>query len=81
MFEKYLQSVHAANYQGLDDDMPDAYEAWVSQLDAAEMIQIAEVYTNALFNKITERVMKYAAPLPEWTGMMAHDLVRGINFN
>ena len=81
MFEKYLQSVHAADYHGLDDDMPDAYEAWVSQLDAEEMIELVNEYTNALFNKITARVMKYAAPLPEWTGMMAHDLVRGINFD
>jgi hypothetical protein len=81
MFEKYLQSIHAADYIGTDDDMPEAYEAWVSELDVAQVLEYAESYTNALFNKITARVLKYAAPLAEWNGMTAHDLVRNINFD
>lgn len=28
-FEELLKEKHAAQYTGLDDDMPDAFDAWV----------------------------------------------------
>lgn len=32
-FENYLQEEHMKDYQGTDDDAPDAYEAWLSNMD------------------------------------------------
>ena len=47
-FEQYLQEIHAKDYHGLDDDMPDAYNAWVSELDAGEMREYAEEWGEEL---------------------------------
>ena len=47
-FEQYLQEIHAKDYHGLDDDMPDAYNAWVSELDAGEMKEYAEEWGEEL---------------------------------
>ena len=43
-FEDYLKEVHGKSYMGLDDDMPDAYQDWVSNLDQDEIIDIADKY-------------------------------------
>ena len=42
MFEKFLQEVHARDYHGTDDDMPDAFDAWVSELEVDGVIKYAE---------------------------------------
>lgn len=41
-FEEFLQNKHAENYHGTDDDMPDRYEHWLSQLDVSEVMEFAE---------------------------------------
>ena len=41
-FESYLQMIHAKDYHGVDDDMPDDYEAWLGTLDIFEVIKYAE---------------------------------------
>lgn len=41
-FEHYLRGIHAKTYTGTDDDMPDDFEFWVSQLEADEIIKLAE---------------------------------------
>jgi len=81
LFESYMQMIHAQDYHGTDDDMPDNFENWITNIDDGEMMEYAESFSNALCNKITERVLKYSTPLPEWNGMTAHELVRNINFN
>lgn len=43
-FEDFLKEKHAQNYQGLDDDMPDAYEAWVSSKEPEELKKLSEEY-------------------------------------
>lgn len=43
-FEDYLREVHAQDYRGTDDDMPDAYEAWVCDLSADDFITYADQY-------------------------------------
>ena len=40
-FESYLIDKHAAQYTGLDDEMPDDYEAWLLDLDIVDVIQWA----------------------------------------
>jgi|GEM_PF-2328247 len=41
-FEDYLRNVHAKQYEGLDDDMPDDFDSWVTNLDAEEMYELAK---------------------------------------
>jgi len=45
-FEDYLQTKHSEQYIGLDDDMPDDYEHWLSNLDPQEFIDYADSYAN-----------------------------------
>ncbi len=37
-FEKYLEMVHGFTYTGLDDDMQDAFNHWLTELEGAELI-------------------------------------------
>jgi hypothetical protein len=39
MFEKYLRDVHAKQYTGLDDDMPDNFDTWLESLESAEVME------------------------------------------
>ena len=50
MFENYLKEKHGETYTGLDDDMPDAYEAWLDELQIDDFIQYAD-----------EAIVKYSA--------------------
>lgn len=43
-FEDYLKDVHAKDYTGTDDDMPDDFESWVGELDVQEVMDFAEIY-------------------------------------
>lgn len=42
MFEDFLKEKHAKQYYGLDDDMSDAFEYWLSNLDVDELITFAD---------------------------------------
>jgi len=46
-FEDYLKEQHGKNYRGLDDDMPDAYEKWVTELDLTTVMELADDYSHA----------------------------------
>lgn len=41
-FEEYLQQIHAEQYTGTDDDMPDSFETWITDLDLSEIIAHAD---------------------------------------
>jgi len=41
-FEQYLQEVHAKNYHGTDDDMPDNLDSWLTDLQIDDVIAYAE---------------------------------------
>ena len=43
-FEDYLQHKHSMDYRGLDDDMTEAYEEWLEDLDVYEWIDLANSY-------------------------------------
>ena len=47
-FEQYLRELHAKDYTGTDDDMPDAFEDWLGELDVADAIRLAENYGKEL---------------------------------
>lgn len=35
-FDKYLMEKHGEDYQWLDDDMPDKFDEWLSEMDTDE---------------------------------------------
>jgi hypothetical protein len=41
--EDKLKEAHAEDYTGTDDDMPDAYEDWLGELDSADLKRILTV--------------------------------------
>lgn len=43
-FENYLQEKHAEQYTGVDDDMSDNYDVWISNLDGQELINYADIF-------------------------------------
>ena len=43
MFEDFLKEQHAKNYIGTDDDMPDAFDDWLTELDVDTLINYADI--------------------------------------
>ncbi len=41
-FIDYLKTIHAEDYQGTDDQMPDDFDGWVTSLDNTELITHGE---------------------------------------
>lgn len=41
-FRKFLEAKHAKVYQGLDDDMPDAFDEWLSGVSSDAMFTYAQ---------------------------------------
>lgn len=41
-FEDFLRTQHADGYTGLDDDMPDNFEDWLSKLDTEDLLVYGE---------------------------------------
>lgn len=43
-FEEYLQTLHSKHYSGTDDDMPDAFERFVENMQVDEWLEYAELW-------------------------------------
>lgn len=43
-FEEHLMEVHAEQYHGPDDNMPDDYERWLEDLDKQMLITEAQIW-------------------------------------
>ncbi len=43
-FEDFLKDKHAEDYHGTDDDMPDAFDDWMGNLDISEVMDYADEY-------------------------------------
>ena len=43
-FEDYLKDVHCEDYLGCDDDMPDAFDDFISNIDVEDMCTYADEY-------------------------------------
>lgn len=39
MFEEYLKDIHAKEYMGTDDDMPESFERWLENLDNNDLME------------------------------------------
>lgn len=52
-FEDYLKDIHAEDdYMGTDDNMPDDFENWLSNLDVDEIIQYADNYIKKMMKDV-----------------------------
>lgn len=47
-FADFLREKHAEDYQGTDDDMPDAFDAWLGNLQVDDFGRFAEVWARTL---------------------------------
>ena len=52
--EDYLKEIHAKNYHGTDDNMPDDFESWISNLDVEEVIK----YANDIIIELNSKLEK-----------------------
>ena len=50
-FEDFLVEKHSEQYVGLDDDMPDDCDDWISMLEAYEITELAEEYGKKCFKQ------------------------------
>ncbi len=39
LFQDYLKEIHASDYIGLDDDMPDAFQDWQADIGRTQMLE------------------------------------------
>ena len=42
-FESFLQDIHAKDYHGTDDDMPDAFDNWITELQVDDLMRYADL--------------------------------------
>ena len=45
-FSEFLADKHAEDYEGLDDEMPDAFDEWLYSLPIDTIIKYADEYKN-----------------------------------
>ena len=57
-FEDYLKDIHAKNYIGTDDDMPDAFNTWLTELQVDDIIKYANQVLIDLKKKINLNMIK-----------------------
>mgnify|MGYP007024647859 CR=1 FL=1 len=43
-FEEYLKDIYGDDYRGLDDDMPDRFDQWLTDLQVDEIIIYAQCW-------------------------------------
>jgi len=51
--EEYLQEIHADGYTGTDDDMPDAFDEFIQELEPEEWIKHADNYAESIIIRMT----------------------------
>ena len=50
-FEDYLQDIHADQYHGLDDQMPEDFIEWLGEEDVNDIIEHAQKYSDLRISK------------------------------
>jgi len=56
-FEEFLQDKFANEYHGIDDDLPDNFNAWL-EMDIEQMIKFADEYAEGIKLKAAETEVK-----------------------
>jgi|GEM_PF-2298138 len=60
-FEDYLKEIHAQDYTGTDDDMPEAFESWLGGLDIEEFMSYADQYAEIKYREGQEQMYESMA--------------------
>ena len=59
-FEDFIQTIHAEQYQGLDDDMPDDYDNWLQDIEIDTWINYANqwgcIKSTQIINDLKEKI-------------------------
>jgi len=66
-FTEFLSEKHADQYRGLDDEMPDDFEAWLDDLDINELIVYAD-----------RHAVETAVGIPEWLARLEDTIFEGL---
>ncbi len=56
MFEEYLKEIHAKNYMGTDDDMPDEFDNWLGSLDGEDYMRYADDMLTQFTTRMDESI-------------------------
>ena len=64
-FENYLREVHGENYTGLDDDMPDAFDNWLTNLQVDDIIEYADKFAEIEVAKVRKIVSEFQTEFDE----------------
>jgi len=51
-FEEFLKYMHVEDYTGTDDDMPDAFETWLTELEGDDLIGYGNKFGKILINNL-----------------------------
>ena len=55
-FEDFLAMKHAEQYVGLDDDSPDSFDEWISNLDSDDWIKYGNAFALDMVKTFTENL-------------------------
>lgn len=72
-FEQYLMNDVWEPEGVLDDDMPDAFDAWCAELDVQEVMDLAEIHGEKMYMQGKEDVLKGLEPHIEKLAEGLHD--------
>lgn len=65
-FEDFLAEKHAKEYMGLDDEMSDAFDDWLTELAVENHIKYADEYTARQRKKDRQEVVDVVEGMCEW---------------
>ena len=57
-FEQYLEELHAKDYHGVDDDMPEDFNNWLDGIEQWQLIDMADDYVRE--ERLTAKNEEYA---------------------
>lgn len=73
-FEDFMQTKHAEQYQGLDDEMPDDFNEWLQDVDIDDWLLYGELYSQI---KVKEELKKMAKIIQEFRQSMGLEVNNG----
>ena len=57
-FEQFLQDRHIETEPAvLDDDLPDAFNDWLTRLDVDEWLEYGQEYAKSILPKVEEKIL------------------------
>ena len=63
-FESFLREKHAKNYHGTDDDMVDAFDKWICEIDLSDgWIKLAEEWHAQEIKSLEEYIKELKDPI------------------